>query len=100
MPDVKIQKYIALNTLITLNHNEFVNRFCLKIKTMLGFAEAQCSNEETASPEGCKELLDEEEFVTERKNYIFKDLRQFVFFPINILNTNSIILHFISDRNL
>ena len=38
---------------------------------MLGFAEAQCSNEETASPEGCKELLDEEEFVTERKNYIF-----------------------------
>ena len=47
---------------------------------MLGFAEAQCSNEETASPEGCKELLDEEEFVTERKNYIFKDLRQFVFF--------------------
>ena len=46
---------------------------------MLGFAEAQCSNEETASPEGCKELLDEEEFVTERKNYIFKDLRQFVF---------------------
>lgn len=46
---------------------------------MLGFAEAQCSNEETASPEGCKELLDEEEFVTERKNYIFKDLRQFSF---------------------
>ena len=67
---------------------------------MLGFAEAQCSNEETASPEGCKELLDEEEFVTERKNYIFKDLRQFVFLPINILNTNYIILHFISDRNL
>ena len=46
---------------------------------MLGFAEAQCSNEETASPEGCKELLDEEEFVTERKNYIFKYLRQFIF---------------------
>ena len=68
---------------------------------MLGFAEAQCSNEETASPEGCKELLDEEEFVTERKNYIFKDLRQFCFFlPINILTTNSIILHFISDRDL
>ena len=85
--------------LITLNHNEFVNELYLKIKTMLGFAEAQCSNEETASPEGCKELLDEEEFVTERKNYIFKDLRQFVFF-INILNANFIILHFISDRNL
>ena len=64
---------------------------------MLGFAEAQCSNEETASPEGCKELLDEEEFVTERKNYIFKDLHQFV---LNILNANFIILHFISDRNL
>ena len=62
--------------MITLNYNEFVNRFCLKIKTMLGFAEAQCSNEETASPEGCKELLDEEEFVTERKNCIFKDLCQ------------------------
>ena len=46
---------------------------------MLGFAEAQCSNEETASPEGCKELLDEEEFVTERKNCIFKDLRQLFF---------------------
>jgi len=46
---------------------------------MLGFAEAQCSNEETASPEGCKELLDEEEFVTERKNYIFKDLRRYIF---------------------
>ena len=61
--------------LITLNHNEFVNELYLKIKTMLGFAEAQCSNEETASPEGCKELLDEEEFVTERKNHIFKDLR-------------------------
>ena len=45
---------------------------------MLGFAEAQCSNEETASPEGCKELLDEEEFVTERKNFIFKDLLQFI----------------------
>ena len=70
---------------------------------MLGFAEAQCSNEETASPEGCKELLDEEEFVTERKNYIFKDLRQFIFillFSINRLITNSITLHFISDRNL
>ena len=65
--------------MVTLKHNEFVNPFCLKIKTMLGFAEAQCSNEETASPEGCKELLDEEEFVTERKNYIFKDLRQFSF---------------------
>ena len=46
---------------------------------MLGFAEAQCSNEETASPEGCKELLDEEEFVTERKNCIFKDLCQLFF---------------------
>ena len=45
---------------------------------MLGFAEAQCSNEETASPEGCKELLDEEEFVTERKNYISRDLRRFI----------------------
>ena len=64
--------------MITLNHYEFVNRFYLKIKTMLGFAEAQCSNEETASPEGCKELLDEEEFVTERKNYISRDLRRFI----------------------
>ena len=64
---------------------------------MLGFAEAQCSNEETASPEGCKELLDEEEFVTERKNYISRDLRRFI---INTLNTNSIAIHFISDRNL
>ena len=52
---------------------------------MLGFAEAQCSNEETASPEGCKELLDEEEFVTERKNYISRDLRRFILMSKQIL---------------
>ena len=68
---------------------------------MLGFAEAQCSNEETASPEGCKELLDEEEFVTERKNYISRDLRRFILILyINTLNTNYMAIHFISDRNL
>ena len=38
-----------------------------QIKTMLGFAEAQCNNEETASSDGCKDLLKEEIFATERK---------------------------------
>ena len=35
---------------------------------MIGFAEAECNNQETASAEGCKQLLDEEVIATERKN--------------------------------
>ena len=38
---------------------------------MIGFAEAECNNKETASAEGCKQLLDEEVIATERKNILF-----------------------------
>ena len=37
---------------------------------MIGFAEAECNNKETASADGCKQLLAEEVFATERKKKI------------------------------
>ena len=47
---------------------KFGSLIFLQIKTMIGFAEAECNNEETASADGCKQLLAEEVFATERKN--------------------------------
>ena len=45
--------------------------FLLQIILLLGFAEAQCNNEDTATAEGCKDLLNEEEFATDGKKIYF-----------------------------
>ena len=45
---------------------------------MIGFAEAECNNQETASAEGCKQLLDEEVIATERKNILFMNYPKLV----------------------
>ena len=45
---------------------------------MIGFAEAECNNQETASAEGCKQLLDEEVIATERKNTLLMNYSKFV----------------------
>ena len=45
--------------------------FLLQIILLLGFAEAQCNDEETATAEGCKDLLNEEEFATDGKKIYF-----------------------------
>ena len=41
---------------------------------MIGFAEAQCNDVKTASADGCKDLLQEEEFATEGKKEVLSDI--------------------------